>query len=156
MYALPENVHTIPGDDMNSQELLSTLLKTTQAGQIEIRSILDGAMSPSLRSVLQSQLREYDDMETEALTLALQRGWDLKSLASGARFLTDRFTRIRRSRRDMDSKIAEVMIRKNTKAMISGLKYLHQYKGQDSQLCILAQKLLDCETAHIRRLQSYL
>ena len=156
MYAPPENVHTIPGDIMENQELLATLLKTTQSGQVEIRSILDAAMSPGLRCALQSQLREYDAMETEALTIALQRGWDLKSIEPLIRFLTDRFAAIRVNGRDTDSKIAEIMIRKNTKAMVSGLKNLHQYKGQDSQVCILAQKMLDCETAHIRRLQSYL
>lgn len=156
MYALPENVHTIPGDVMNNQELLSELLKTTQTGQVEICSILDTAMNPSLRGALQSQLREYDAMETEALTIALQRGWDLKSLEPATRFMADKLAKIRINGRNTDSKIAEIMIRKNTKAMISGLKNLHQYKGQDSQVSILAQKILDCETAHIRRMQSYL
>ena len=141
---------------MKNQELLSALLKTAQAGQVEIRSILDTAMEPSLRCILQSQLREYDAMETEALTIALQRGWDLKALEPGIRFLTDRLTRFRLNRRNTDSRIAEIMIRKNTNAMISSYKHLHQYKGQDSQVCILCQKMLDCETAHIRRLHSYL
>ena len=141
---------------MKNQELLSALLKTAQAGQIEIRSILDTAMEPDLRSTLQSQLREYDEMETEALTIALQRGWDLRSLEPGVRFLTDRITRFQLNGRNTDSRIAEIMIRKNTNAIISGLKNLHRYKDQDSQVCILSQKMLDCETAHIRQLQGFL
>ena len=141
---------------MKNQELLSALLKTTQTGQVEIRSILDTTMSPSLRCALQSQLNEFDAMETEALTIGLQRGWDLKSLDAGARIFTDKVTRLRLSGGNTDSRIAEIMIRRNTNAIISNMKHLHQYKGQDSQVCILSQKLLDSETAHIRRLQSYL
>ena len=141
---------------MNNQELLSALLKTSQSGQVEIRSLLDTAMGPGLRSTLQSQLREYDAMETETLTLALQRGWDLKALDPAVRFLKDRATRFQLNSRNTDSRIAEIMIRKNTKAMIESLKNLHQYKGEDSQVCILSQKILDCETAHIRQLKFYL
>ena len=141
---------------MKNQELLSVLLTTAQTGQTEIRSILDAAMSPSLRCSLQSQLNEYDAIETEALTIALQRGWDLKQPEPVSRILATRLLRIRIHRKNTDSAIAEIMIQKNTRAMISSLKNLHQYKGQDSQVCILSQKLLDCETAHIHRLQSYL
>jgi hypothetical protein len=123
---------------------------------MEIRRMLDRAMNPNLRLILQSQLIEYDAIETEALTMGTQRGWDLKTMEAGHRLLTEKFLRIRRSGADTDSQIAEIMIRKNTSSMIAGLKNLHQYKGQDSLVCILAQKMLDCETAHIRRLQSYL
>lgn len=141
---------------MKNHELLSALLKTTQTGQVEIRSILDTVMGPSLRNTLRSQLQEYDAMETEALTIALQRGWDLRELEPGIRFLTDRTTRWLVRVRNSDSRIAEVMIKKNTKAMISSLKSLHRAQGQDLQMGILSQKILDCETAHIHQLQSYL
>lgn len=141
---------------MTSQELLTELLKTAQTGQIEIRSMLDAAMEPSLRCILQSQLREYDAMETEALTIALQRGWDLREVEFGSRVLTDKLIRFRLKGRATASGIADIMIRKNTNAMITSLKNLHQCKEQDPQICILSQKMLDCETAHIRRLQSYL
>ena len=95
-------------------------------------------------------------METEALTIALQRGWDLHSLEPGACFLTDRLTRMKLGGKNTDSKIAEIMIKKNTGAMISSLKKLHQYEEQDAQLCILSQKILDSETAHIRQLETFL
>ena len=40
----------------NSKEMLSSLLKTTQMGQIGIRSVLDTNMRPGLRKALESQL----------------------------------------------------------------------------------------------------
>ena len=139
-----------------SKEILSSLLKTTQMGQIGIRSVLDTSMRPALRKALESQLQEYDSIETEAHTIASQRGWELEELDPGVRMMTDMMTRMRRHGRNTDSKIAGMMIQGNTKGMIKGLKNIHQFANQDSQVQILSQKLLDCETANIRQMQGYL
>ena len=139
-----------------SKEILSSLLKTTQMGQIGIRSVLDTSMRPALRKALESQLQEYDSIETEAHTIASQRGWELEELDPGVRMMTDMMTRMRLHGRNTDSKIAGMMIQGNTKGMIKGLKNIHQFAGQDEQIHILSQKLLDCETANIRQMQGYL
>lgn len=139
-----------------NQQFLCSLLKTIQLGQAEIRSVLDTSLGSSLRNTLEGQLREYDSIETEAFTIALQRGWDLPELDPGRRFLKDRLTRMRLNGRNTDSRIADILIQGNTKGMIQGLKNLHQFDGKDHQIRILSQKLLDCETAHIRQMQSFL
>ena len=139
-----------------NQQVLSALLKTIQLGQVQIRSILDTSLGSGLRSTLEKQLREYKSMETEACTLALQRGWELPELDPGVRFLKDRITRMKLNGRSTDSRIADILILGNTKGMIQGLKQLHQLGEQDPQIRILSQKLLDCETAHIRQMQAYL
>ena len=139
-----------------NQEFLSALLKTIQTGQVEIRSVLDTPLGSGLRSTLESQLREYDSIETEAFTIALQRGWELPELDPGRRFLKDRVTRLKLNGRGTDSHIADLLIQGNTKGMIQGLRNLHRFSGQDHQIRILSQKLLDCETAHIRQMQAFL
>ena len=139
-----------------NQEFLSALLKTIQTGQVEIRSVLDTPLGSGLRSTLESQLREYDSIETEAFTIALQRGWELPELDPGRRFLKDRVTRLKLNGRGTDSRIADLLIQGNTKGMIQGLRNLHRFSGQDHQIRILSQKLLDCETAHIRQMQTFL
>ena len=140
----------------NSKEILSSLLKTTQMGQIGIRSVLDTSMRPGLRKALESQLHEYDSIETEAHAIATQRGWELPELDPAVRFMTDMSVRMKLNGKNTDSKIAGMMIQGNTKGMIKGLKNLHQFVGQDEQIGILSQKLLDCETANIRQMQGYL
>ena len=140
----------------NSKELLLSVLKTTQMGQVGIRSVLDTSMRPSLRKVLESQLREYDSIESEAHSLATQRGWELPELDPALRFLSDRMTRMKLTRGNCDSKNADMMIRGNTKGMITGLKNLHQYPQQDDRISSICQKLLDCETANIRQMQTFL
>ncbi len=140
----------------NSKEILSSVVKTAQMGQVGIRSVLDTSMRPSLRKALESQLREYDSIETEAHTIASQRGWELEELDPGVRMMTDMMTRMKLHGRNTDSKIADMMIQGNTKGMVKGLKNLHQFPSSDSQVQMVSQKLLDCETANIRQMQGFL
>ena len=129
----------------NSREILTSVLKTTQMGQIGIRSVLDTSMR-----------REYDSIETEAHSIATQRGWDMDELDPSVRLWSNLMTRMKLNGRNTDSKIADMMIQGNTKGMIKGLKTLHQFGQQDEQINTLTQKLLDCENANIRQMQGYL
>lgn len=157
MHVSAANVHTTKGDIMkNSKEILSSVLKTTQMGQVGIRSVLDSSMRPGLRKALESQLREYDSIESEAHAIASQRGWEVPELDPAVRFMSDMMTRMKLSRGNSDSKIADMMIQGNTKGMIKGLKNIHQFPGTDTQINTLSQKLLDCENANIRQMQSFL
>lgn len=140
----------------NGKEILSSLLKTTQMGQLGIRSCLSASMRPGLRKALESQLREYDTIESEAHAIASQRGWEVEELDPALRFMTDAMTRMKLSRGNCDSRIADMMIQGNTKGMIKGLKNLHQFPQPDEKIRTLSQKLLDCETANIRQMQSFL
>ena len=79
----------------NSKELLTSVLKTTQMGQVGIRSVLDVSMRPGLRKALESQLREYDAIESEAHAIASQRGWELPELDPAQRFMADAMTRMK-------------------------------------------------------------
>ena len=139
-----------------NKEILSSILKTTQMGQIGIRCVLDSSMGPNLRKDLESQLREYDLIESEAHSIAAQRGWEVKELDPGIRMMSEMMTRAKLSRGNVESKIAEMMVQGNTKGMIKGLKNIHQFQGQDGPVTTLSQKLLDYETANIRQMQSYL
>ena len=109
-----------------SQQILSSVLKTTQMGQIGIRSVLDTRMRPGLKDALTSQLKEYDALESEAHTLATQRGWELPELDPAARAMASMMTRMKLQMGGNDSKIADMMIQGNTKGMIKSLKLMHR------------------------------
>ena len=140
----------------NNQEMLSSILKTTQMGQVGIRSILDNSMRPSLRKALESQLKEYDSIETQAHALAAQRGWELPELQAGLRLMSDMTARMKLTYGQSDSKIADMMIIGNTRGMVKGLKNMHHWKEHDSQIETLSQKLIDTEVANIRQMQPFL
>lgn len=140
----------------NSQQILSSVLKTAQMGQVGIRSVLDTRMRPGLRKALEQQLREYDQIETEAHALASQRGWELKDLDPALRMMSNLVTRMKLSAGGSESKIADMMIQGSTKGMIKGLRNMHQFPREDSRISALSQKLLDTENANIRQMQAFL
>lgn len=140
----------------DSKEILSSILKTTQMGQIGIRSVLDHSMRPGLRNALQSQLREYDSIESEAHAIASRRGWEVEELDPAVRFLADKMTKVKLRRKNCDSRIADMMIQGNTKGMVKGIRNLHQFSENDAMVTTLSQKLIDCETANIRQMQAFL
>ena len=139
-----------------SKEILSSILKTTQMGQIGIRSVLNTAMRPTLRKALESQLQEFDTIESEAHSIASSRGWEVAELDPIVRTMSDMMTRMQLTGGNTDSKIAGMMIQGNTRGMIKGLKNLHQFNKQDLQIRTLSQRLLDCENANIRQMQGFL
>ena len=140
----------------NSKDVLSSVLKTTQMGQIGIRSVLDTRMKPELRSAIESQLREYDSIESEAHRIALKRGWELPELNPSIQFMTDRMSRMQLSFGDANSKIAAMMIRGNTSGVIKGLKNLHRMEKRDDEVCTLSQKLLDTESNNVHQMKPFL
>ena len=140
----------------SGKELLSAVLKTTQLEQTGIRSVLDAATDPALRHALEDQLREYDGIESEVHRIASQRCWELRELEPAQRFVSDRMSRLKLTRGDCDSRIADLMILGSTRGMIRGLRDLHRYPHPDDRISSICQKLLDCQTANIRRMQGFL
>ena len=140
----------------SNKEVLSSLLKTTQMGQIGIRSVLEEEMKPELRRAMESQLREYDAIESQAHSIAAERNWVLPELNPSIRFMTDRMTKMKLSYGEVNSKIAEMMIRGNTSGVIKGLKNLHQMEQQDDSVSALSLKLLDTESANVDQMKTFL
>lgn len=140
----------------NSKEILSSVLKTTQMGQIGIRSILDTGMRPSLRDALKSQLKEYDTIESEAHALASQRGWELPELDPAVRAMSNMMSRMKLIGGNTDSKIANMMILGNTRGIVKQRKNMNHYSGNDNRICSINQKLLDTERANVQQMEEYL
>lgn len=139
-----------------SKDILSSILKTTQMGQIGIRSVLKNPLRASLRTELNSQLKEYDAIEQEAHGIALSRGWKLKELNPAIKNMTDMMTQSRLSFGNADSKAAAMMIHGNTRGIIKGFKNLNQFPPSDQQITNLANKLIDFEETNNKQLQGFL
>lgn len=137
------------------QDILSSIVKTTQMGQTGIRTVLRYASNINLKQALKDQLHEYDMIEREALYLASRRGWDVEELDPIAKSMSKMYTHLNLKFGNVDSKIAAMMIQGNTRGMIKGLKNLHHAKSVDSNLNSISQKLLDCESANIKQMQGF-
>ena len=103
-----------------NKEVLSSILKTVQMGQIGIRSVQDAAIKTDLKAALDSQLREYDQIETQAHKIAAERGWKLHELNPAIRSMSETMSRMKLMGGNTDSKIAGMMIHGNTRRIITG------------------------------------
>jgi len=139
-----------------NKEILDSVLKTTQMGQVGIRAVRDYVARADLKKALQDQLGEYDAIEREANAIANMHGWELKNLDPMAKLMSKMYTRTNLSFGNVDSKIAAMMIQGNTRGMIKGLKNLHHAKNTDNRVQTVSQRLLDCEAANIKQMQGYL
>ena len=140
----------------DSIDMLSSLLKTTQMGQVGISSVEGAASSQKLRDALSSQQHEYDKIEQETYALAKKRGWQLNELNPAARVMADMASRGKLMYGKNDSKIAAMMVQGNTRGVIKSLKNLHRYHQNDASVTQLCEKLLDCEKENIRQMESFL
>lgn len=139
-----------------SKDLLSSILKTTQAGQTGIRSIMNKPLSDELKAALRSQLQEYDGIEQQAYALARERGWTLEELDPTMKHISKIMSKTRLRFGDINSKAAAMMVTGNTRGIIKGYKNLNQYNHSDEPIGDLAKKLLACEKANIQQMQGYL
>ena len=140
----------------NSKDLLDSVLKTTQMGQIGIRSGLDTNVADDLKQAMESQLKEYDAIESEAQRLAKQNDWQLKEVDPAVRIMSNMSVKTRLMFGNADSKLAAMMIQGNTRGMIVVLKDLHQTRDPDKQVEKLSQKLLETENSNITQMQGFL
>ena len=139
-----------------SKDVLSSIIKTTQMGQVGIRSVLNAPLRASMKDALRSQLREYDLIEQEALVLASTRGITTQQLDPAVKYMTNMMTKVRLSYGDISSKAAAMMIQGSTRGIIKGYKNLNQFAVPDERITVLSKKLLDCEHENIQQLQGYL
>lgn len=140
----------------NSKAILSAILQAAQRGQIQLRSALTRSMGAALRTALESQLGEFDAIEAEAHAIASERGWDLSEMGPMQKVLLYMGRQMRIHRWNPDSKIAGILIQDCTAGLSKRKIHPHSYKVHDSQVSALSQKLLDCETAAIRRMKPFL
>lgn len=140
----------------DNKDLLGSIIKTTQMGQIGIRSVLNAPLQTNLKQTLQNQLKEYDSIEREALELASIRGWSPEQLDPMVKHMTNMMSRMRLSYGNTNSKAAAMMIQGNTRGLIKGYKNLNKIMPSDERIAVLGQKLLDCEKANIRQMQGFL
>ena len=136
-------------------DVLSSILKTTQMGQIGIRAVINKAVKPELKLALKQQLEEYDSIEQQAHAIATDKDWEIRELDPALKAMAIMYAKTNLTFGFVDSKIAAMMIQGNTRGLIKGLKTAHHIKNGDMRVLSLSQKLLECEKANIQQMQGY-
>ena len=141
---------------MNDAQILTSMLHTVQMGQTGIRSVMARATKPELKTELKDQLKEYDVLEKETLSLAKTKGVSLKDLNPALETMSNVMSRFQLMGGEVDSKIAGMLIQGNTRGMILGIKNLRKAGKADPKVRDLAQRLLNRENMNIQKSQSFL
>ena len=138
-----------------NKDLLGSILKTTQMGQLGIHSVEKRAESEEMKQALASQLREYDKIDQEAQDIAKIRGWVLPETSNGVRAMQQMTIKMQLTGKRTDSKIAGMMIQGNTRGMILVLKNTRRCENCDEQIAQLAQKLLVTQKHNIESMEPF-
>ncbi|MBE6983828.1 MAG: hypothetical protein E7435_06095 [Ruminococcaceae bacterium] len=137
------------------KDVLGSVIKTAQMGQLGIEAVLEYTRQPALQEALRSQKQEYNAIEKEAVKIAKERQWEIKNLNPAVKQMAMMTTRMRVQGKDPDATIAAMMIQGNTRGSIKTLKNLHRYPESTGRICAISQRLLDCETDNIVQMQGF-
>lgn len=140
---------------INSQRVLSDIIKTSQMGISGINVVMDKTSQPALRQALKVQRREYSDIEQQAKLLAQRKGWKIDQIKPITRRMGAMMSKTQLLMGEPDSKIAGMMIQGNTRGMLLSLKNMRRCNQPDSQVAELAQKLLDTEKNNIMSMEGF-
>ena len=141
---------------MTDEQLLTSMLHTVQMGQTGIRSVMAKAIGPELKAELKAQLKEYDSLEKQTLSMASHKGLELKDLNPALESMSCMMSKVQLMGGEVDSRIAGMLIQGNTRGMILGIKNLRKASKADPQVQELAHKLLNRENMNIQKSQQFL
>ena len=136
-----------------------TLLAALLMGSLAVARGVEQAGVPvvgELKQALSDQMKEYDAIESQAHDLARERGWQVEELDPGVRRMAQMMTSVRLQGKNLDSKIAAMMMKGNNRGIIKGYKNIHRYHGRDPRIMALSQKLIDCESENIKQMEGFL
>ncbi len=136
---------------VTTQELLSSLLHTTERNHYLLTIAKNYAVSHGLKSVILGQIREFDQIESDLQYIFARRGWETQELQPAERWMVGLRFRCR-----TDAAIAEYMITMHTRDTIRILKLRNQWHSADEQAVTVLQKYLDSKLISSRQMQPYL
>ena len=141
---------------INSERVLSDVIKTAQMGISGIDTVMPKTSQPALRQALKVQRQEYSDIEAQAKRLAQRKGYRIDQLKSMTRRMNAVMSRGQLLVGEPNSKIAGMMSQGNTRGMILSLKNMRRCNRPDQQVAQVAQQLLETEKNNIVSLEGFL
>ena len=134
---------------MNDIEMLNCIAQNAEMG-------CQGVTAIRKRVVLCNQLARYGKIYHAAGTMLRSRGESVKHISPIAKTMTRYSAGIDLKRDSSPSHVAEMMIKGNTMGVNKLVRSLREYDRNDSNITLLAKKLLDAEEEHIRELRAFI
>ena len=141
---------------MNDVEMLNCIAQGAEMGCQGVTAVRRRIEDQAVDRVLCSQLARYGKISHAAGLMLRNRGEEVRHISPIAKTMT-RYSAGMDLRRDSSaSHVAEMMIKGNTMGLNKLVRSLRDYDRRDSNITLLAKKLLDTEEEHISEMRAFL
>ena len=140
----------------SENQLLNHIYQTAEMGQEGIQSVLKYTEEPRLVSALNSQLTEYEKLQSAAGSMLQARGEPPKGLGPVAKASSEMMSTMKAMTDRSASNIAEMMIQGSTMGVTKSLRTIRDCDVKDDCVRRLADKLLKTEQANIEEMKRFL
>lgn len=137
-------------------ELLNFIYQNSEMGVNTIGQIIELVTETAFKNQLNSQLAEYEKINSEAKAVLNQHGFEEKGIKSFDKIKTYLMINIQTLTDKSASHIAEMLIIGSNMGMIDAIKNMKKYAGAEKDIIQLMQRLLQFEENNIKKLTEFL
>ncbi|WP_426350018.1 hypothetical protein ACPWSR_01955 [Alloiococcus sp. CFN-8] len=140
----------------NTEELLNYVYKNSQMGVNTIEQLSGIVEDQEFKKHLDSQLREYRQINEESQKLLDRLGYEEEGVGALSEISAYMMINFKTLRDKSPSHIAEMMINGSTMGIIQATRNLRKYKNEDKEFLALMEKLLKTEENNFQQLKKFL
>lgn len=135
---------------------LNYMYQNAQMGIIGIDNIISKVKGKQLKTLLEKQKVQYEEICNQAIDLLNQEEADIKSVKTIARVSTTFMSNLEFTKDPNDSSVAKMMIEGTNKGIIEINEKLNNIPNIPKKVKDLAKKLLKTEEKNLEELKKYL
>ncbi|WP_054029141.1 hypothetical protein [Bacillus sp. FJAT-28004] len=137
-------------------ELLNFIYQNSQMGVDTIHQLIGIVEDENFKNHLQSQLNEYQEINTVAKSLLNKNGYDEKGISTFDKFKTYLMINMQTLTNKSSSHISEMLIIGSNMGVIDAVKNIKRYQQAEHEIVGLMEKLLRFEENNIQQLKNFL
>lgn len=137
-------------------ELLNFIYKNAEMGKQTLPKLLEVCEDAAFRPVIQSQLREYEDICAAAADMARRENSEAKGVNALAKISSYLSVNMNTMIDKTSSHLAEMMMQGSNMGVIEITQKLKEFGDADEEVLSLGRKLLKTEERNLEQLKKYL
>lgn len=141
---------------MSDYEFLNCIEKNANMGMVGIDHILENIKDDNLKSVVERQRKEYENIYNETIRLSNKYNRDLKDIPLMAKVGSYISAKSNLIKDDSKSNISKMMIEGSNKGIIELTEKMNLYDGNNKEILNLAHKLLSTLEYNLNELKKFL
>ena len=137
-------------------ELLNFVYQNSQMGVDTIKQLISMVDDQKFKKQLESQYNEYEEIHSAARKMLNENGYDEKGISAMEKIGTYLMLNMQTMTDKSPSHISEMLIIGSNMGVINAVKNLKKYKGAESNILRLMERLLKFEENNVQQLKGFL